>query len=91
MNEPESQAIAFCPFPPAPLLGHPGFPFADSTHKAPLLWQAQSGMRFKMPEGYVVIPPGQGNVDPLPSNTYTAALGIEGGADPAGFGNGLQD
>ncbi len=67
------------------------FPFVDSTHKAPLLWQAQSGMRFKMPEGYAVIPPGQGNVDPPPSDTYAAALAIEGGADPAGFANGVQE
>jgi hypothetical protein len=67
------------------------FPFADSGHKAPMLWQAQSGMRFKMPEGYAVTPPGQGNVDPPPSATHDAGLAIAAGADPAGFPLGLHD
>jgi len=67
------------------------FPFVDSTHKAPLLWQAQSGMRFKMPEGYAFVPGGRGNVDPPPSATRAAGLAIDGGADPAGFPAGIKD
>jgi hypothetical protein len=67
------------------------FPFVDSSHKAPLLWQAQSGMRFKMPEGYAFVPSGRGNVDPPPSATHAVGLGIAGGADPAGFSNDLRD
>jgi len=67
------------------------FPFVDPTHTAAELWQAQSGMRFKMPEGYAFVPPGQGNADPPPSATRAAGLAIEGGADPSGFPDGLQD
>jgi hypothetical protein len=67
------------------------FPFVDSSHKAPLLWQAQSGMRFKMPEGYAFVPSGRGNVDPPPSATHDVGLAIAGGADPAGFSNDLGD
>ena len=67
------------------------FPFVDSTQKAPLLWQASSGMRFKMPEGYAYVPSGRGNVDPPPSATHDAGLAIASGADPAGFPDGLRD
>jgi hypothetical protein len=67
------------------------FPFVDNAHTAAELWQAESGMRFKMPEGYAYVPPGRGNVDPPPSATYAAALAIERGANPAEFANGLQD
>jgi hypothetical protein len=67
------------------------FPFVDPTHTAAVLWQAQSGMRFKMPEGYAFVPPGQGNVDPPPSATRAAGLAIAEGADPSGFPDGLQD
>ncbi len=48
-------------------------------------------MRFKMPEGYAFVPPGQGNVDPPPSATYDAGIAIAGGADPAGLRVGVQD
>jgi len=67
------------------------FPFVDPTHTPAVLWQAESGMRFKMPEGYAFIPPGQGNVDPPPSATHDAGIAIVAGADPAGFPAGIQD
>jgi hypothetical protein len=67
------------------------FPVVDNTHTAAELWQAESGMRFKMPEGYAYLPPGRGNVDPPRSATHDAGLAIEGGADPSTFAAGLQD
>lgn len=67
------------------------FPFVDPTHTAAVLWQAESGMRFKMPEGYAFVPPGQGNVEPPPSATGFAGLAIAGGADPAGFPVSLEE
>jgi len=67
------------------------FPFVDSTQKAPLLWQASSAMRFKMPEGYAYVPFGRGNVDPPPSATHDAGLAIASGLDPASFPDGLRD
>jgi len=67
------------------------FPFVDPTHTPAVLWQAESGMRFKMPEGYAFVPPGQGNVYPPPSATGAAGLAIAVGTDPAGFPAGLQD
>jgi hypothetical protein len=67
------------------------FPFVDPTHTAAVLWQAESGMRFKMPEGYAFVPSGQGNVDPPPSATHDAGIAIAGGADPARFPAGVRE
>jgi hypothetical protein len=51
-------------------------------------WQARSGMRFRMPEGYAFVPappPAGSRLDSPPGATVDALVGVEhGGASPAG-------
>jgi hypothetical protein len=67
----------------APFSSDLGLLHRDGLHSPdPLLWQAASGMRFKMPEGFVWTrgPDGSPIEGPSPSRTQTlmASIGIEG-------------
>jgi hypothetical protein len=60
-------------------------PFADSRHDLPMLWQAETGMRFRMPEGYMLVPGGS-HGNPPASATESALLSLEGGANVRAVG-----
>ncbi len=49
-----------------------------------LLWQAQAGMRYRMPEGYIYIPPvpGQQRTNQVDSTTQRLVDSVLGGATP---------
>ena len=58
----------------------------------PVAWQAASDMRFRMPEGYIIVPggtdsyqPGGPSPSPPASATQTEMVAIERGDDLAGF------
>lgn len=51
-------------------------PYSNAEESRPMLWQAASNMRFKMPEGYVYITTG---IEPPPSTTQTTAVAIVNG------------
>lgn len=68
------------------------FSRASVNGLAPLAWQAASGMRFRMPEGYIIIQGGaeayQGGgpaPNPPPSVTQTVMRAVEEGDDLAAF------
>ena len=55
-------------------------PFSHGDEATAMLWEAASGMRFRMPEGYGFIPgPAQ---DPPMTVTQQSMVAIQRGADP---------
>jgi hypothetical protein len=56
-------------------------PLSDAGYARAMLWQAQSRMRFRMPEGYAFIPdpPHGSRLGPPPSATQEQALAIADG------------
>lgn len=65
-------------------------PFSAATVNgaAPMYWQAASGMRFRMPEGYIFIPGPSPN--PPTSATQGVLRGVEDGHDLSGFTPAVQ-
>ncbi len=68
---------------------HPGdivlvAPYATPLVPQPMIWQAASGMRFRMPEGYVSLSgPGGGFLESPPATTTSAAMeSVQAGAHP---------
>lgn len=62
----------------------------------PVAWQAASDMRFRMPEGYIIVPggtesyqPGGPSPSPPSSATQTVMVAIERGDDLSGFTDAL--
>jgi hypothetical protein len=83
---PEGSVALIAPFSRASLYG-----------VAPVAWQAASGMRFRMPEGYVIVPggtdayrPGGPSPSPPASATQTEMVAIERGDDLSGFTEAVQ-
>lgn len=54
-------------------------PLSDNRDATAMLWQAQAGMAFKMPEGYA-FGPGGGHLEPEPTPLSDALSSIEGSA-----------
>jgi hypothetical protein len=54
-------------------------PFARSSEIMPMVWQANAGFRFRMPEGYAIrpTPDGDATFDPDPSATDSVLTTIE--------------
>jgi len=65
-------------------------PFSAATPYgvAPMYWQAASGIRFRMPEGYIFVP--GASPSPPRSATQDVMLGVELGDDLASFTPALQ-
>jgi hypothetical protein len=65
-------------------------PFSAATVNgvAPMYWQAASGMRFRMPEGYIFVPGPSPN--PPPSATQTLMRAVEDHGDLAVFTDTVQ-
>ena len=58
-------------------------PYARGDHPAAMQWQAVSGMRFRMPEGYAYVPgPIPAEVSPRPSATQSIFVAAERGGHP---------
>ena len=58
-------------------------PYARASHGEAMLWQAISGMWFRMPEGYMFVPhPAVNSADPPASATQTALVAVEQGNPP---------
>jgi hypothetical protein len=76
---PEGSVALVAPFSGDPGMSQSDAAITESTYA--MLWQLSSGMRFRMPEGYVRIPgPGHEVINgPLPSPTQTAMLRIQEG------------
>lgn len=58
-------------------------PMTREDHVEAMLWQARSGMRFRMPQGYLFIPgpqPGQNTLKTPPSATAATLLAIGDGS-----------
>jgi hypothetical protein len=55
-------------------------PYAHAGHATAMTWQAYADMRFRMPEGYAVVPGPSTN--PPPTALGTLMVGIEEGASP---------
>ena len=55
-------------------------PYARASHGEAMLWQALSGMWFRMPEGYMFVPhPAVNSADPPASATQTTLAALEQG------------
>jgi len=65
-------------------------PFSGATAHgaAPMYWQAASGMRFRMPEGYIFVP--GPSPDPPPSATQRLMRAVEKDGDLASFTDTVQ-
>ena len=65
-------------------------PFSAATVNgvAPMYWQAASGMRFRMPEGYIFVP--GPSASPPHSATQGVMRGVEDGHDLTGFTPAVQ-
>ncbi|MDQ6773614.1 MAG: hypothetical protein M3024_11590 [Candidatus Dormibacteraeota bacterium] len=63
-------------------------PMTREDHPEAMLWQARSGMRFRMPQGYLFVPasqPGQNTLKTPPSATAETLLAIgDGSPTPIG-------
>jgi hypothetical protein len=78
---PEGSVALIAPFSRASLYG-----------VAPVAWQAAADMRFRMPEGYIIVPggteayrPGGPSPSPPSSATQTVMVEVERGDDLSGF------
>lgn len=58
-------------------------PFARAGHGTAMLWQAEAGMRFRMPEGYVFVPQHANLADPPASATLDELTALELGQQPS--------
>jgi hypothetical protein len=59
-------------------------PFSRGSEPNAMYWQAESGMRFRMPEGYAYVPaPIPGEVSPVPSATQDLLTAVIKGRHPS--------
>jgi hypothetical protein len=58
-------------------------PFARAGHGTAMFWQAEAGMRFRMPEGYVFVPHRANLADPPASATLDVLTALELGRQPS--------
>jgi hypothetical protein len=57
-------------------------PYARGSNPAAMQWQAASGMRFRMPEGYAYVPGSAGDISPPPSATQFLFVAAQWGNHP---------